>query len=160
MELIEKRYYEDIRIGDTVMSVGRTVTEADIVNFAGLSGDFNLIHTDREYAAASIAGQRIAHGLLVKAIASGLFTRTPYNASLSETLTALVEFRSWKMKKAVCIGDTIRVQVEITEKSDPRPEADSAKVVMRRTILNQRDEVCQTGDYVMLFKKRPQRAAS
>jgi Acyl dehydratase len=155
MQLMEKRYFEDIQVGDTVTSVGRTVTETDIVNFAGLSGDFNIIHTDREYAASSIAGQRIAHGLLVKAIASGLFTRTPYNASLAETLTALVEFRSWKMKKAVVIGDTIRVRVEITEKSDTRPEADSAKVVMRRDILNQRDEVCQTGDYVLLIKKRP-----
>ena len=155
MQLMEKRYYEDIHVGDVVTSVGRTVTEADIVNFAGLSGDFNIIHTDKEYAASSIAGQRIAHGLLVKSVASGLFTRTSYNASLAETLTALVEFRNWKMKKAVVIGDTIRVKVEITEKSDPRPEADSAKIVMCRTILNQRDEVCQTGDYVLLIKKRP-----
>ena len=156
MRLMEKRYFEDIEIGDRVVSVGRTVTESDIVNFAGLSGDFNLIHTDKEYATNSIAGQRIAHGLLVKAIAAGLFTRTSYNASLSETLTALVEFRNWKMKKPVIIGDTVHMEAEIIEKEDTRPEAKSAKVVMKRTILNQRDEVCQFGEYVFLIKKRPQ----
>ncbi len=150
-----KRYFEDIRIGDTCRSVGRTVTEADIVNFAGLSGDYNLIHTDREYARSSIAGERIAHGLLVKSIASGLFTRTRYNQSLSETLIALTEITGWKFKKTVVIGDTVRVEVEIVDKVDTRPESSSGKIVMRRTILNQRDEVVQTGNYVLLIKKLP-----
>jgi acyl dehydratase len=152
---LTKRYFEDVEIGDLSKSAGRTITEADIVNFAGLSGDYNLIHTDAEYARGSIAGQRIAHGLLVKSVASGLFTRTAYNQSLSETLTALAEIRSWKFKKAVLIGDTIHVEAEVVEKSDSRPESDSARVVMRRTVLNQRDEVVQSGEYVLLVKKRP-----
>ena len=132
------------------------MTEEDIVSCAGHSGEYRLINTGKEYARGSIAGERIAHGLLVKSIASGLFTRTRYNQSLSETLAALTEIDGWKFKKTVVIGDTVRVEVEITDKVDARPESTSGKIVMRRTILNQRDEVVQTGNYVLLIKKRPQ----
>ncbi|MDL2209628.1 hypothetical protein LJC26_02350 [Desulfovibrio sp. OttesenSCG-928-O18] len=156
MKLMEKRFFEDIEVGDSIMTVGRTVTEADLVNFAGLSGDFNRIHTDREFAQNSIAGERIAYGLLVKSIGAGLFTRTQYYQSMDESFSALMEIRSWKFKKAVLINDTIHVDVEVLEKIDSRPESKSGVVVMRRTILNQRDEVVQTGEYVMLIKKRPQ----
>ena len=154
MELLEKKYFDDIEIGDNCISVGRTVTEADIVNFAGVSGDYNTIHTDAEYAKSSIAGQRLAHGMLVMVIASGLFTRTAYNLAITETLTALAEIRSWKFKKPVLIGDTIRVKVEFIEKSDPKPQSRSGIVVCRRTVINQRDEIVQVGEYVMMIKKR------
>ncbi len=154
MEMIEPKYFEDILVGDQCISVGRTITEADIVNFAGLSGDYNTLHTDAEYAKSSIAGQRLAHGLLVMVVASGLFTRTAYNLAITETLTALAEVKSWKFQKPVLIGDTVRVKVEFTEKNDSRPESKSGKIICRRTVLNQRDEVVQTGEYVMLIKKR------
>ena len=154
MEMIKSKYFEDMEIGDKCISVGRTITEADIVNFAGLSGDYNILHTDAEYAKNSIAGQRIAHGLLAMVVASGLYTRTPYGMAMTGTLTALTEVRSWKFKKPVLIGDTIRVEVEITEKIDTKPESKSGKVVMKRTVLNQRNEVVQVGEYVMLIKKR------
>lgn len=151
---MDKRYFEDIAVGDSCISVGRTITEADIVNFAGISGDYNTLHTDAEYAKTSLAGQRLAHGLLVMVVASGLFTRTAYNLTITETLTALTEIRSWKIQKPVLIGDTIRVNVEFIEKFDPKPESKSGKVICRRTVLNQRGEVVQVGDYVMLIKKR------
>lgn len=154
MELLEKKFFEDIAIGDKCISVGRTITEADIVNFAGVSGDYNTIHTDAEYAKSSIAGQRLAHGLLVMVVASGLFTRTAYNLAITQTLTALTEVKSWKFKKPVLIGDTVRVEVEFIEKSDSKPDSKSAIVICRRTVLNQRDEVVQVGDYVMMIKKR------
>jgi len=147
-------YFEDMHIGDKVVSVGRTVTEADIVNFAGLSGDYNTIHTDAEFAKGSIAGQRIAHGLLPLVISAGLFTRTAYNLSIMEALTAFTEIRSWKFKKPVVIGDTIKVEAEIIEKEDSRPESKNGKIVFRRTVLNQRDEIIQVGELVMLYKKR------
>lgn len=154
MEILQKKFFEDINVGDSCMSAGRTITEADIVNFAGISGDYNALHTDAEYAKASIAGQRLAHGLLVMVVASGLFTRTFYNLSISETLTALTEVRSWKFLKPVLIGDTIRVMVEFIEKNDSKPESKSGKIVCRRSVINQRDEVVQVGEYVMLVKKR------
>jgi acyl dehydratase len=155
MELLSKRYFEDIAIGDRCTSVGRTITETDVVNFAGLSGDYNTLHTDAEYAKSSIAGQRLAHGLLAMVVASGLFTRTAYNLAITETLTALREIRTWKFQKPVLINDTIHVEVEFTEKVDAKPESSSGKVVCRRYVVNQRGETVQEGDYVMLIKKRP-----
>jgi len=68
-------YFEEFEIGDKVESVGRTITETDIVNFAGISGDWNLIHTDAEYSATQMFGQRVAHGLLILSIASGQAVR-------------------------------------------------------------------------------------
>ncbi len=152
--MLEKKYFEDIQTSDHCVSVGRTITETDIVNFAGISGDYNLIHTDMEFAKNSIAGQRLAHGLLVKVIASGLYTRTAYNMAMSENVMAFVEIKSWKFKKPVLIGDTIHVEVVVIEKIDAKPESNSGKIVMKRTILNQSNEVVQEGEYVLLIKKR------
>ena len=153
-DMINRLYYEDISVGDKVVSAGRTITETDIVNFAGLSGDYNTLHTDAEYAKGSIAGERLAHGLLPLVIGSGLFTRTSYNMAMMGSLTAFTEIKSWKFKRPVLIGDTIRVEAEILEKTDDRPEKKSAKVVIRRSIVNQRDEMVQTGEFVLLIKKR------
>lgn len=150
----EAVFFEDVQIGEKCKSVGRTVTEADIVNFAGLSGDFNLIHTDAEYAKNSIAGQRLAHGLLIKAMASGLYTRTANNMAMSENIMALVEIKAWKFKKPVVIGDTIKVEVTVMEKVDDKPDNNSGKIIMKRTVLNQRNEVVQEGEYVLLVRKR------
>lgn len=153
-ELVKKLYFEDMQVGDTAESMGRTITEADIVGFAGLSGDYNTLHTDAEFAKNSIAGQRIAHGMLPLVVSSGLYTRTAYNLAMMEQLTAMTEIRSWKFKKPVVIGDTIRVMQELVEKSDPRPDSNSGKIVFRRTVLNQRGEVIQQGEVVQLIKKR------
>ncbi len=153
-ELVKKLYFEDMQVGDTAESMGRTITEADIVGFAGLSGDYNTLHTDAEFAKNSIAGQRIAHGMLPLVVSSGLYTRTAYNLAMMEQLTAMTEIRSWKFKKPVVIGDTIRVMQELVEKSDPRPDSNSGKIVFRRTVLNQRGEVIQQGELVQLIKKR------
>jgi len=152
MKALESRYFEDLNIGDKSVSQGRTITETDIVNFAGLSGDYNSLHVDAEFASKSIAGQRLAHGLLVMAVASGLFTRTSYNLSLSESLLAFTEMKSWQFMKPVVIGDTIRVEVEVLEKIDTKPNR--GKVIFKRTILNQRDELVQMGETVMLIAKR------
>ena len=155
--LIQQKYFEDMNIGDKDVSVGRTITEADIVNFAGISGDYNTLHTDAEFAKNSIAGQRLAHGLLPLVVASGLYTRTAYNMSMMRQLTAFTELRSWKFKKPVLIGDTIHVEIEVVEKEDSRPDSSSGKIVMKRTVLNQRDEVVQFGEYVLLIKKHPKK---
>jgi len=71
-------YFEEFEIGQEIHTAGRTVTEADIVNFAGISGDFNRIHTDHVYASQAPFGQRVAHGLLVASIASGLAVQTRF----------------------------------------------------------------------------------
>src|SRR5262249_8095137 len=98
-------FFNDVEVGQEWETQGRTVTQADIVNFAGLSGDYNPIHMDHEFAKRSHFQQPIAHGLLVQSIASGLSTHLP----LMRTV-ALLSVREWHFRGPVFIGDTIRVK--------------------------------------------------
>ena len=104
-------HFEEFQTGDSVNSATRTITETDVVNFAALSGDWNLIHTDAEYSKGHMFGQRVAHGLLILSVASGLSVRLGF---LEETTLA---FRSidWKMQRPVFIGDTIHVRITVEE---------------------------------------------
>jgi acyl dehydratase len=144
-----RRYFEDIEVGEEYESPGRTVTETDIVIFAGLSGDYNILHTDAEFMKSSIFGERIAHGLLGLAIQAGLFTRAgqPY-ATL-----AFVGLR-WKFKGPIKIGDTIRVRGKVTAKKETA-KPDRGLVTVARAVLNQRDEVVQEGDTDLMVERRP-----
>src|SRR5215510_1858056 len=108
-----RRYYDDIVVGEEYESPGRTVTETDIVLFAGLSGDYNVLHTDAEFMKTSIFGERIAHGLLVLAIQSGLFAR----ATQAYATLAFVGLR-WKFKSPIKIGDTVRLRARVSAKID------------------------------------------
>jgi acyl dehydratase len=124
------------------------VTETDIVLFAGLSGDYNILHTDAEFMKQSIFGERIAHGLLGLAIQGGLFTRaTPAYATLS-----VVGLR-WRFKGPIKIGDTIRVRAKVVAKKDTA-EAARGVVTLERQVLNQRDEVVQEGETDMVVERR------
>jgi acyl dehydratase len=144
-----RRYFEDIAVGEEVESPGRTVTETDVVLFAGLSGDYNVLHTDAEFMKKSVFGERIAHGLLGLAIQSGLFHRTgPVYATL-----AFAGLR-WKFKAPIKIGDTIRVRGRVTDKRETS-RADRGLVVVERKVLNQRDEIVQEGETDLLVERRP-----
>jgi acyl dehydratase len=151
---LEPLFFEDVSVGDVYVSFGRTITEADVVNFAGISGDYNTLHTDAEFARNSIAGQRIAHGTLVLAISLGLCTRAPYNLAMMPNLRAMTQIRAWKFKKPVLFGDTIHVESEVVEKNDPGPERDSGSIVIRRTVRNQRGELVQEGETKLLLRKQ------
>ena len=143
-----RRYWEDIEVGEEYESPGRTVTETDIVLFAGLSGDYNVLHTDAEFMKTSIFGERIAHGLLGLAIQSGLFSRaTPAYATL-----AFVGLR-WKFKGPIKIGDTVRLRARVSAKQDG-DKPDRGLITVQRTLLNQRDEVVQEGETDLLVEKR------
>jgi acyl dehydratase len=144
-----RRWFEEIEIGEASESPGRTVTEADIVIFAGLSGDYNVLHTDAEFMKSSSFGERIAHGLLGLAIQSGLFSRggIPY-------ATLGIGSLRWKFKGPIKIGDTIRVQARVTAKQDG-PKADRGLVTVERQVLNQRDEVVQEGETDLIVERRP-----
>ena len=93
-------YFEEFAIGDGCESVGRTVTEADIVNFAALSGDWNRIHTDAHYSQEQMFGERVAHGLLVLSIASGLAVRMGF---MEGTVQAFMQL-DWQFRRPVLIG--------------------------------------------------------
>ena len=125
-------YFEDFEIGVKLRTAGRTITEADIVTFAGLSGDFNQIHTNAEYAAADTFGQRVAHGLLVQSIATGLAVQS---GVIEGTVLAFRELDA-KFSLPVFIGDTVHVEIEIVDKK-PLPRLRGGNVVMKYAVVNQ-----------------------
>ncbi|MGP3536048.1 MaoC/PaaZ C-terminal domain-containing protein [Microbacterium sp. RD1] len=134
-------FFEDLSPGDTFLSTGRTVTEADVVNFAGLSGDFNQIHLDAHAAQSSMYGQRVAYGVLGLSMATGLLDRI---GVFRESMAAMLEIESWRFVSPVFIGDTVRLRLTI---EDLRLTSRGDRGVVRRRLelLNQRDEVVQSG---------------
>src|SRR5262245_36962052 len=143
-------YYEDYTVGDEFITPARTVTEADVVLFAGLSGDYNRLHTDAEYGKGSLFGERIAHGLLGLAIVSGLGYRSGIDPDGALAFLGL----SWTFCAPIKFGDTIHAVFQIAslrETSTP----DRGIVVEAIRVLNQRGEVVQAGEWTFLVKRRP-----
>ena len=147
-------YWEDLVVGEEFVSPARTITEADIVNFAGLSGDWNPIHTDEEHAKKTPFQRRIAHGLLGLSIASGLFTRTPLAVSLQSTVIAFLGL-TWNFTAPIFIGDTIRVKIVVKEKRETK-KRERGIVIFERIVLNQRDEVVQRGETTLMIARKPE----
>lgn len=144
-------YFDEFKIGQRFYSVGRTITERDIVSFAGLSGDFNQIHTDAQFAEKTPYGQRIAHGLLVTSIASGLIAQS---GLIEGTVLAFREINNWKFAKPTFIGDTVHVEVEITGTKALRRLGGGA-VDIAISVKNQKDEVVMKGSWTVLILSRP-----
>jgi 3-hydroxybutyryl-CoA dehydratase len=148
-ELLTRKglYFEDYEIGESVTSQGRTVTETDIVNFAGLSGDWNAIHVDAEYAKGGMFGERIAHGLLGLSIATGQAAQLGF---IEDTIIAFMGL-DWKFRGAIKIGDTIRMRAEVAEKK-VAPRLGGGLVTFNVQVLNQREEPVQKGTWTVLVK--------
>ena len=144
-------YFEEFAIGDTVVSAGRTITEADIVNFAGLSGDYTQIHIDAEYAREDMFGQRVAHGLLGLAVASGLAAQLGF---IEGTVLAFREL-TWKFSAPIFIGDTIHLQATVAERKAMRRLGGGA-VTMDVKLKNQDGKVTQRGQWVVLIASKPE----
>ena len=142
------RFFDEIEVGEEYESPGRTVTETDVVMFAGLSGDYNVLHTDAEFMKGSNFGERIAHGLLVLAMQAGLFNR----ATRPYATTAFTGLR-WKFKGPVRLGDTIRVRARVVAKRDG-DKPDRGLITLERTVLNQRGEVVQEGETDLVVERR------
>lgn len=143
-------YFEEFIAGDTVTSVGRTITEADVVNFAALSGDWNLIHTNAQYAEGHLFGQRVAHGLLILSVASGLAVRLGF---MEETILAFRSIGEWRFQRPVFIGDTVRVRLTVGE-TKPMPRLGGGLVTFGVEVLNQEDKIVQRGEWEMLVQAR------
>src|SRR6202041_307486 len=103
-------YFDDVHVGQQWVSLGRTITEADIVNFAGLSGDFNPIHIDHHFAQTTPFRRPIAHGLLVFSVGSGLGLYAPPMRTL-----AILSIRDWLFRDPVFPGDTIHVLSKVLD---------------------------------------------
>lgn len=141
--------YEEWALGAVYETQARTVTEADVVAFAGLSGDFNPIHTDAEAAKATPFGERIAHGLLTVAISSGMANQTGLMAG---TTIALLE-QNIKYTRPVKFGDTVHLRMEVTGKRETS-KPDRGIVILAAQMLNQRDEVVVEMIWTQLMRRQ------
>ncbi len=150
MEPEDGIYFEDLELGQEFTSPARTVTETDIVNFAGLSGDFNVIHTDAELTKRTPFGRRIAHGLLGLSIASGLAARKP--GAEQHRLVAFLGM-TWDFRKPIFINDTIHLQETIADKRETSTPG-LGVVTYAVKVMNQRDEVCQEGQWKVIYMSR------
>jgi acyl dehydratase len=144
-------YYEDFDVGRQIVTSGLTITEAHVVAFAGLSGDFNPLHTDETAAAETPFGGRIAHGQLGMIVAAGLINQTGLHEG---TTLALLGYRDWKFLKPIRFGDTIRVRVTIEDKRETSKPA-SGILLRKIEILNQNDDLVQEGHSDLLVRRRP-----
>jgi len=144
------RYFEEFEIGDVIETPPRTITETDVVLFAGLSGDYNQLHTDAEFGKETPFGERIAHGLLVLSIVSGLATRPGF---VEGTILA---FRGleWKFSRPVKFNDTIHARFEVKEKKRT-PRLGGGIVTLKVSVVNQRDELVQKGTWSAIIKSVP-----
>lgn len=140
-------YYEDIEIGHRWTSARRTITETDVVRFAGLSGDFNPLHVDEEFAKTTIFGRRIAHGLLGLSISTGL------QASEPPWLVMAFMGLDWRFTKPIFFGDTVHYVSEVKNKREGG-KSDRGIVMVERKLINQKEETVQEGTFTLLVKKR------
>jgi 3-hydroxybutyryl-CoA dehydratase len=144
------RFFEEFAIGDTVTSPVRTISEADILQFAALSGDRNRLHTDAEYARQGPFGRQIAHGLLGLSIATGLLLGLGF---LEGTTLAFREL-TWKFSLPVFIGDTIHAQAKTAELK-PIPRLKAGAITFEVEVINQAGKTVQAGRWMVLVACRP-----
>ena len=146
---MKRTFYEDYAVGDEFVTPARTVTEADVTLFAALSGDYNRLHTDAEYAAQGPFGERIAHGLLGLSMVIGLAFRTDIDPDGAVAFLGL----SWKFSGPIKLGDTIHAIIQIISMR-PTHTPDRGIIVQATQLLNQRDEIVQSGELTMMVKRR------
>lgn len=140
-------YLSEFHVGDKFTTLSRTVTETDVVLFAGITGDNNPIHTDEHYASTLPFGTRIAHGLLGAGIATGLWGRM----GLVDGSAIAALSTEWSFVGAIKIGDTIHCEIEVAEAKRSKSKPDRGILNLKYTILNQDDKVCQTGSMATML---------
>jgi acyl dehydratase len=146
---MKRTFYEDYALGDEFVTPARTVTEADVTMFAALSGDYNRLHTDAEYAAQGPFGERIAHGLLGLSMVIGLAFRTEIDPDGAVAFLGL----SWKFTGPIKFGDTVHATIRITDMR-PTRHPERGIIVQSTQLLNQRGEIVQSGELTMMLKRR------
>lgn len=142
-------YFEDLPVGHEHLTRGRTITETDIVNFAGLSGDYNEIHTNEEYARETRFGRRVVHGMLTLSISSGLSVRTNL---LLDSIIAFYGIDKLRFQKPVFAGDTIHVRKRVIEAA--AKGAEMGLVTFEAKVVNQRGETVLSYHEKLVIKQR------
>lgn len=145
--------YDDLFVGMTFRSPGRTITDADVVNFAGLTGDYSELHTSDVYAKSSQFGRRVAHGMLGLSYAHGLMW--PRTGELRETAVAFLGIDGWKFVAPIFIGDTIFVNYTLAELRDSKSRPQQAIATFDVELVKQDGSVVQRGRKVLLVSKVP-----
>ena len=151
-DIAKGMYFEEFQVGFKTTSPGRTIAEADILAFAGISGDFNTIHTDAVYAATTPFGARVAHGLLILSIVSGLGVRT---GVMEGTVIAFREILDWKFSAPVYIGDTVHAVMEVVDKK-ALPRLGGGAVTFDIDVRNQEDKTVMRGKWLVLIMSNPE----
>jgi 3-hydroxybutyryl-CoA dehydratase len=145
-------YFDDLEVGDSMESSGRTVTEYDVVSFAALTGDWHPQHADAAWAEASPFGRRIAHGMLVLSYALGLMPIDP------RVVLALRSIDGAVLKRPVGLGDTIRVRARLADKRELGPETGLVTLAVR--IVNQADELVARMEIVVIWRRESEATAA
>jgi len=140
--------FDQLNIGDHYVCQARTVTEADTVNFAGLSGDYNPLHTDQTYGETTPFGGRIAHGMLVLAIATGQANQL----GIFEGTTIALLQQTVKYVGAVKFGDTVHLEFKVVDKKESS-KPDRGILTIETTVLNQDDKAVIEGQWVLMLKR-------
>ena len=142
-------YYEDFEQSGDLVTRGRTITEADVVAFAGLTGDYTELHTNEEYAKSTKFGRRIAHGALIFSVSMGLSTRTNL---LDDTLLAFAGVDKLRFVSPVFIGDTVHAVKRVVERKELGTGQGTVEFETR--VLNQKGELVLVYRDKLLVKKR------
>lgn len=145
-------YFDDLVVGMEYISAARTICETDIISFAGLSGDFNPLHIDREFAAKTAHGERIAHGLLVLSIISGLSTRTALMLGLAEQMVGLLNLEC-RFRHATKIGDTIHARLTVAGLRRTSKD-DTGVLTLNREAIDQTRRVVMESVWTLLVRCR------
>jgi acyl dehydratase len=140
-------YFEDVQVGQQWISPSRTITETDVINFAGITGDFNPLHVDQHFASGSHFGRRIAHGLLGLSWVAGLGSQSPNMRTV-----AFLSIQQWMFLKPLSFGDTVHVKTEIKDKSLSGRRY--GRILWQRSLINQQGEVTQEGIFETVVETR------
>lgn len=144
-------YFDEFSVGQHWTSPARTITEADLVAFAGFSGDYNPLHTDEVFASNTQFGGRIFHGPGVLAVATGLESRLGIKDGTAIAFLGM----DWLLTAPVRIGDTIKVYEEVAEVRASLSKPDRGVVRFDVQVTNQREEICQKGQWIVMFQRKP-----
>ena len=144
------RYFEEFSVGERFVTRGRTITEADIVSFAALTGDYNPLHVDAEFGRTTQFGERIAHGMLGASYAVGLIAAL----GLTEGTVIAIVTMTWDFTAPIRIGDTIHVDQTVKSVRETK-KPDRGIIVFEVRVINQRGEVVQKGERTLLVSRKP-----
>ena len=146
------RFFDQLEVGEAFLTQARTITEADVVHFAGISGDYNPLHIDHEHASGTVFRGRIAHGLLVQSVASGL----AWQLGLFDGTIAALKEMVIRFQSPVLLGDTVRLALSVAEK-DPEPSSRRGWVRFDARVTNQRGDTVIEGSWTTLMLRHADR---